>query len=200
MAFKFSELDKKQRSRLYTTLFFVAVIIFFIVNNTSGEDTQGPYPPDYQANAPKVESKAPDFTLLNMDGETLLLSDYSGKVVIIDFWATWCGPCRKGIPDLIKLKEDYSDKGVEVIGISLDGITRDGSTVNDIVPFIKEFNINYPIVQGTNKIVKDYGSIRSIPTSFVIDQKGNIVSRYDQLVPHSVYETIIKKLLDSEQG
>ncbi|GJQ63719.1 MAG: hypothetical protein SCALA702_27720 [Melioribacteraceae bacterium] len=199
MAFKFSELDKKQRSRLYTTLFFVAVVIFFIVNNISGEEAEGPYPPDYRADAPKVETKAPNFTLLNMEGETVSLSDFSGKVVIIDFWATWCGPCRKGVPDLVKLKEDYAEKGVEVIGISLDGITRDGSTVDDIVPFMKEYNINYPIVQGTNKIVQDYGNIISIPTSFIIDQKGNIVSRYDQLVPHSVYETVINKLLESEQ-
>ena len=103
-------LTKKQRSWVYTGFFFIVVIILFILNNTNGVAEQGPYPPHYQ------ESQV----------ETLSLSDLKGKVVILDFWATWCAPCRKGIPELVELKETYKDKEFEVVGISLDAITRGG--------------------------------------------------------------------------
>lgn len=194
MTLKFSEMDKKQRSRLYTGLFIVAVIIFFLVNNLGGTDQKGPYPPDYNPDAPKLQAEAPDFNLLSTEGENVKLSDFSGKIIIVDFWATWCGPCRRGIPDLVKLKEKYSDK-LEIIGVSLDGITRDGSTVKDIEPFMKEFGINYPVVHGTNQVVKDFGGISSIPTSYVINQNGEIVSHYTQLVEYDVYESQIENLL-----
>jgi len=195
MAFKWSELDKKTKSRIQTGIFLLAVVIFFIVNNVNGEEGEGPYPPNYNPNSPRVESKAPDFSLLSVSGEPVKLSDYSGKVVIIDFWATWCGPCRRGIPDLVQLKEKYSADDIEIIGISLDGVTRDGSTVKDIEPFMKEFKINYPIVQGTSEIMQQYGGIRSIPTSFIIDKSGKIAAHYTQLIPYDIYDNMIKKLL-----
>lgn len=180
-------MTKKQKNYVYTGIFFVVVLILFIVNNTNGEPEQGPYPPHY----------------LESSGETLKLSDYQGKIVILDFWATWCPPCRKGIPDLIELKNEYKDKGVEIIGISLDPVTRGGSTKSKVIPFMKEYGINYPIVFGDQKIVYQYGNINSIPTSFVIDKEGNVVSQYRGLVAKSNYEKDINKILsgsiDKEQ-
>jgi len=116
------------------------------------------------------ENKAPDFALKSFDGKTVKLSDYKGKVVIIDFWATWCPPCRKGIPDLISIQDEYK-KDVVIIGISLDS----EKTIKDVPGFVKSYAINYPIVYGNEKVVNDYGGIEGIPTAFVVDKKGNIV-------------------------
>lgn len=137
-------------------------------------------------------NKAPDFTLISTDGKKINLSDYKGKVVILDFWATWCGPCRRGVPDLVSIQKNYNDK-VVVIGISLDS----DRTKKDILPFMKEYGINYPIVYGTNEVVMSYGNIQAIPTSFLIDQKGNVVDKYVGLVSKEIYLERIKTLLGS---
>ncbi|RMD51002.1 MAG: TlpA family protein disulfide reductase, partial [Ignavibacteria bacterium] len=97
--------------------------MLFIMNNTNGEPEEGPLPPGYNPNHATASKMAPDFELPTVDGKKLKLSDYKGKVVIIDFWATWCPPCRRGIPDLISIKKEYS-KNLEIIGISVDKITR----------------------------------------------------------------------------
>lgn len=133
--------------------------------------------------------KAPDFTLLDTKGKKISLSDYKGKIVIVDFWATWCGPCRRGIPDLVNIQKSYKDK-VVVIGISLDRETKE-----DVVPFMEAFEINYPIVFGTQKVTTDYGGVSAIPTSFVIDQAGNIVDKHVGLVDKATYTKVIDKLL-----
>ncbi len=169
--------DPRHKNLIYTGIFLGIVLTFFVINNTNGEPERGPYPPDY-----KVAS-----------GETLQLSDLRGKIVILDFWATWCGPCRKGIPDLVELKNEYKDKGVEIVGISIDEFTRD--TKGEVIPFIKEYKINYPIVYGTINITQLYGGIRSVPTSFVIDKEGKVISQYVGLVPKSNYVRDIKKIL-----
>ncbi|HSP87513.1 MAG TPA: TlpA disulfide reductase family protein [Ignavibacteriaceae bacterium] len=138
------------------------------------------------------ENKAPDFSLVSTDGKKINLSDYKGKIVILDFWATWCGPCRRGIPDLVSIQKTYGDK-VIVIGISLD----DDRTKNDVVPFLKEYEVNYPVVYGTSEVVMNYGGIRAIPTSFIIDQKGNVVDKYMGLVSKEIFVGRIKDLSGS---
>ncbi len=125
-------------------------------------------------------------------GKKFNLADYKGKVVILDFWATWCGPCREGIPDLISIQENYKGK-VVVIGISLD----DERTKENIVPFMKEYGINYPIVFGDSEVLTNYGGINAIPTSFIIDQKGNIVDKNIGLVSKEIFLNKIKGLLGS---
>jgi cytochrome c biogenesis protein CcmG/thiol:disulfide interchange protein DsbE len=169
--------DPKNRSRIYTGLFLIAAVVFFIVNNANGETEQGPYPPNYN-----------DTSI-----EVLSLSSLKGKIVIIDFWATWCPPCIKGIPDLIELKKENMDSDFEVIGISLDSFTRGGATKDKVSPFMKEKGINYPIVVGDQQVAQLYGGIRSIPTSFVIDKEGYIVSYYQGLVSLEQLKKDIKK-------
>lgn len=142
------------------------------------------------AQVQKDDNKAPDFTLLNVAGEKVTLSDYKGKVVILDFWATWCGPCRKGIPDLISIQNDYKDD-VVVIGISLD----QQNTKARVPSFVKSMGINYPIVYFNNKVINDFGGVRAIPTTFIIDQKGNIVNKMIGLYPRSAYEEQLKSLI-----
>ena len=137
-----------------------------------------------------VNDKAPDFALKSVDGKVVKLSDYKGKVIILDFWATWCPPCRKGIPDLISIQNEYKND-VVIIGVSLDG----DKTIKDVPDFIKQYGINYPIVYGDEKIVTAYGGIQAIPTAFVIDKKGNIVDQHVGLVDKSIYVNKITELL-----
>ncbi len=183
-------LTKKQRSWIYTGFFIALIIVLFVVNNSGSEPEQGPYPPNYVPAAQRRSAAAPDFSLPTTDGKILKLSDYRGKIVILDFWATWCPPCRKGIPDLIDIKKRYGSKGVEIIGISVDTDTKD-----EVIPFMKEKGINYPVVYGNQNVYMQYGGIRAIPTTFVIDKEGKIVASYEGLVPKVTYENHIKRIL-----
>ena len=133
--------------------------------------------------------KAPDFKLQTIDGKTVQLSSFKNKDVIVDFWATWCPPCRRGIPDLIELQNEFK-KDLVVIGISVDRDTRDG-----VADFARKQGINYPICYFTDKVVEDFGGIEGIPTSFVIDKKGNIVDSHVGLVDKDTYVQVINKLL-----
>lgn len=133
---------------------------------------------------------APDFTLQDLGGNSFTLSSLKGKVVILDFWATWCPPCREEIPHFISLYSQYKGQGLEIVGVALD---KGG--VRDVMPFSEEQGINYPILIGTQEVTEDYGGIRGIPTTFVIDREGNIVERYEGYRDKEVFESVIKKLL-----
>lgn len=141
-------------------------------------------------NSASASNKAPDFTLVGPAGKKVSLSDYKGKVVIVDFWATWCPPCRKGIPDLVDLQTEFGSK-IAIIGISLDTDTKD-----QVASFAKNFNINYTVLFATPDVVESYGNVEAIPTSFIIDKNGNIVNQYVGLTPKETYESEIKKLVD----
>lgn len=173
----------------YSILFLLILFGFSIIGCGKKEKVE----PEKRTNPPveKRESSqlAPNFDLTSTDGKNIKLSDYRGKVVIVDFWATWCPPCRKGIPDLIDLQKQFK-KNLVVIGISLDQDTK-----SDVVPFVKKYGINYPVVYGTNQVIMDYGSINAIPTSFVINKEGKIVDKHVGLVPKSEYESKIKEIL-----
>ncbi|MCZ6701674.1 MAG: TlpA disulfide reductase family protein [Ignavibacteria bacterium] len=134
--------------------------------------------------------QAPEFTLYTLEGTEVKLSDYLGKIVILDFWATWCAPCRKSIPDLISIQDEYEDELV-VIGISLD----QPATQINLQLFINNFGINYPVVLCTYEVSEAYGNIQAIPTSFIIDTEGNIVNKHIGLVPKSTLLEEINSLL-----
>lgn len=191
-----NKLTQKQKSWIYTSIFIAIAITFIIVNNMNGVEKEGPYPPSYEKVSTNQQTKkAAEFNLTKIGEKgSLKLSDLKGKVVILDFWATWCPPCRAGIPDLVELKKQYKDD-LEIVGISLDAITRGGMTKDDVIPFMKEFKINYPIVDGDMNVIQAYGGIQSIPTSFVIDKKGNVVNMHVGLIPKASYEKEIKSLL-----
>lgn len=135
--------------------------------------------------------KAPDFTLTDLEGKNFSLSDASGKVIVLDFWATWCPPCQESVPELVELQNKYGTQGLEVIGISLD---RTGKRA--VKPFAKKFKVNYKLLVGDySKVVEDYGGIIGIPTLFVIDRSGNIIAKYIGYVEKEELEAQIKKLL-----
>ena len=114
---------------------------------------------------------APDFTLKTLDDQEITLSSLKGKVVLLDFWATWCGPCRESIPHLIQLYKTYRENGFEMIGISLD--KGDATVVRN---FTKSMDIPYPIVMAPEEVARDY-RVTSIPTTFFIDKEGKIRER-----------------------
>ena len=168
--------------------YFLALTILLSVNTFSSDFMNHAVSAD--KNISLSSDKAPDFSLKSVDGKTVKLSDYKGKVVIIDFWATWCPPCRKGIPDLISIQNEFKDK-VVIIGISLD---RE-KTIKDVPGFVKSYGINYPVVYGDDKVATDYGGIQSIPTAFVIDKNGNIADSHVGLTDKDTYVNKIKELL-----
>jgi peroxiredoxin len=120
-----------------------------------------------------IGEKAPAWSLPGLDGKTVNLSDFKGKIVILDFWATWCPPCREEIPSFIQIQKEFSDKGVVVVGIALD---EEGAKV--VKPFAKKKEINYPLVIGKTSTTEDYGGIEGIPTTFIINADGKIVGKH----------------------
>ena len=134
--------------------------------------------------------KAPDFTLQDLSGNPYSLSNASGKVIILDFWATWCPPCKMEIPHFQALYSEYASSGVEIIGIALD---RGGAS--DVMPFVQQEGVIYPILISDQKVEAAYGGIRSIPTTFIIDRKGNIVEKVVGYRDKKFFEDWIKKLI-----
>jgi thiol-disulfide isomerase/thioredoxin len=135
-------------------------------------------------------AKAPDFSLPDLEGNTVKFSDFKGKVVLVDFWATWCGPCKMEIPHLVALHREYKDRGFEVIGIALD---NGGAGV--VEPFARKNAISYSVVIGNREVATAFGGLTAIPTAFLIDRSGNIVQKYVGYTDKAVFEEQIKQLL-----
>jgi len=138
--------------------------------------------------AMEVGEKAVELTLNNIDGDRVNLADYSGKVVILDFFADWCPPCRQEVPDFIELEKQYGGQGFSMIGIAL--VDRNAAKT-----FSDKMGINYPILIDDENVSAAYGPIRSIPTTFVIDKEGKIAKVYIGYRPKDVFEKDIKELL-----
>jgi len=146
-----------------------------------------------ETKADTKEVEAPDFTLEDLSGKNITLSQYRGSVVILDFWATWCMPCRMSIPELVKLQEDYRDKGLVVLGISVDSADTKNSYVSD---FSDKLKINYPILRVDEKTTRKYfgNSDFSIPTMFIINREGMVVDMHSGYSPGAL-EKSLKQIL-----
>jgi peroxiredoxin len=138
-----------------------------------------------------VRKQAPNFELKDADGKTVKLSDYKGKVVLLNFWATWCGPCKIEIPWFIDFETRYKDRGFAVVGVAMDD---EGWEV--VRPYITNKKVNYRMLMGTEMVAQLYGGIESLPTSFVLDRDGKIASVHIGLVSKSEYQSDIEKLLE----
>jgi cytochrome c biogenesis protein CcmG/thiol:disulfide interchange protein DsbE len=137
---------------------------------------------------------APDFSLQDLSDQKVSLSDFRGKVVLLDFWATWCPPCRMSIPELVKLQDKYRDDGLEILGISLD------DPQDELSRYLKEFKekykINYRILRFNNKVMQDYFGMESpaIPTMFVIDRDGKIREKIVGFDPKALKRSLARLL------
>ena len=133
---------------------------------------------------------APDFTLPRLDGTELHLSDYRGKVVLLDFWATWCDPCRDETPSFVEMQRNYGDRGLQIIGISMD------DDADPVRPFYREFHMNYPVVMGNAKIGELYGGVLGLPIVFLIGRDGRVFAKHVGATDAPVFQKEIETLLN----
>jgi peroxiredoxin len=138
----------------------------------------------------KRGTPAPDFTLKDAKGERLRLADYKGKVVLLNFWATWCGPCKTEIPWFIDFEKEFQSRGFTVVGVSMD---EDGWKA--INPYLAEHKINYPIVLANEEVNEAYGGIEALPTTLLIGRDGKVRFLHAGLISREDYEKEIRQLL-----
>jgi len=146
----------------------------------------------HKAQAPKPTASgnlAPDFTLTDLNGKKLSLSDYKGKVVLLDFWATWCSPCREEIPHFVEMQNKYGSQGLQVLGISMD------DDVKPVQKFYQQYNLNYPVALGDDKLADRFGGVLGLPVNFVIDRQGRIYAKHLGATESSVFDEDVSKLL-----
>ncbi len=171
---------------LWIAIAMVAVAAgYYVLQHDGAVEAAAPAP----ALPPSAASgAAPAFTLPDISGKSVSLADFKGKVVVLDFWATWCPPCRKEIPDFISIQNEYGSKGVQVVGIALDELPK-------VRAFVQANGMNYPVLMGTDAITALYGGIEGIPTTFIIDRNGKIVERFEGFRPRATFVAAISRLL-----
>jgi peroxiredoxin len=158
--------------------FAVAILVLAVLTGCTRSDERS-----------AASGVAPNFTLKDLNGKTVQLSDFKGKPVVLDFWATWCQPCRDSIPGLAKLHKDYADKGLIILGISLDEGASD-----DVRIFQKQHGMTYTVLMGTEEVASRY-NVRTIPMMIVVDKAGNIQKRFLGAGNDEEIEKTVKLLL-----
>jgi len=131
-----------------------------------------------------------DFNLPDLNGKIISLENFRGKVLVINFWATWCPPCEEEVPKLNELNKRYKNEGLVVIGIALDK-----DSLNLVEPFVREKRIGYPILMGNEQVLRDMEDFSGVPTTLIVDQKGNIKKKYDGAFDKDDLERILQELL-----
>lgn len=166
-------------------LLIVTTAIFYSCSNASSHG------PETEASKSHADRKpAPDFSLKDANGTQVKLSDYRGKVVLLNFWATWCGPCKIEIPWFIDFEQQYKDKGLEVLGVAMDD---EGWTA--VKPYLTERKVNYRVLLGNDSVATLFGGIDSLPTTFIIDRSGRIDKVHVGLIEKNDYLNEIQALL-----
>jgi cytochrome c biogenesis protein CcmG, thiol:disulfide interchange protein DsbE len=139
----------------------------------------------------KQHGPAPDFNLPLIDGGQLRLSSYRGKVILLDFWATWCVPCREETPHFVDLQQKYGGKGLQIIGVSMD------DSADPVRTFYQQFHMNYPVVMGTADVGGAYGGVLGLPIAFLIDREGRIYAKHLGATDAAVFDKDITALLQT---
>jgi peroxiredoxin len=167
---------------------FVTLGLLIVVSTTPSRAVQST---QSDICVPNGKTASLDFVLKDIDGKDVSLSAYKGKVIVLDFWATWCAPCRIEIPNFVELYKKYRSEGFVVLGVSVD------DPVSKLKPFARELKMNYPVLIGLNRDdIKDaFGPPPGYPTSFVIGRDGKICSQHTGFVPKEEFERKIKGLL-----
>jgi len=139
-----------------------------------------------------IDSAAPGFSLHDLDGRPLELSTYRGKVVLLDFWATWCVPCKDEIPHFVKFQDAYRDQGLQVIGVSMDDSPK------PVQQFYRDFKMNYPVAMGSTALADSYGGILGLPVTFLIGRDGRIAAKYVGATDMSAFESKLQSVLQAK--
>jgi thiol-disulfide isomerase/thioredoxin len=147
------------------------------------------------ANVPSIlkSSPAPDFTLDALDGTSMRLSDLRGKAVLLNFWATWCSPCKIEMPWFVELQKQYGPQGLQIVGVAMDDSGKD-----EIAKFAKDMGVNYPVLIGKEAVGDAYGGVPALPETFFIGRDGKIVDRIIGLKGRTDIEESIKKALNTQ--
>lgn len=140
-----------------------------------------------------TSSLAPDFTLESLDGKNMKLSDFRGKAVLLNFWATWCGPCKIEMPWFVELQNQYAAQGFQIVGVAMDDASKE-----DIGKFAKDMGVNYPILIGKESVGDQYGGVPALPESFLIGRDGKIVDKIIGLRGKAEIEDAIRKAIDTK--
>ena len=143
------------------------------------------------APAPASARQAPAFSVRTLSGKSLRLAELRNKPVIVDFWATWCGPCRASMPHLSSMQSRYEKQGLTVIGMSVDE-----GAAQDVRRYATQLGIKFPIAMANDDVLDAYGPIRSIPTTFFINRKGDIVRRVVGYIDGDTMEDYVKEILE----
>jgi len=133
---------------------------------------------------------APDFGLESLDGKTVHLSDFRGKAVLLNFWATWCQPCKIEMPWFEQLQKQYGNDGLQVIGVAMDDASKE-----DVAKFAKNLGVDYPILLGKENVGDAYGAVQFLPATFYVGRDGRVVDKVFGLKGRDEIEDLIKKTL-----
>jgi cytochrome c biogenesis protein CcmG/thiol:disulfide interchange protein DsbE len=186
------EVSLSNRRIVVLSLNFMAV---FALTSCYSSKSSPPSKESQSSSASHQRKLAPDFTLQDANGQSVSLSEYRGKVVLLNFWATWCGPCELEIPWFENFEQEYKSKGFEVIGVSMD---EDGWKV--VKPFIAQHKVNYRVLLGNDSVSQLYGGVESLPTTFLIDRDGKFAfSPHIGLAERNQYLNEIQTLLGIKQ-
>lgn len=176
------------RKKLLLIITIISLLLIIIGSFTMWRKKAPPIKETQPAKETPSVKIAPDFSLPDIEGNTFRLSDLKGKIVLIDFWATWCPFCRASIPILKELYNDYKDKGLEIVGIALE---YDGGVA--LKRLVREENISYYVLLGNEKLAKEYSAF-GVPTRFLINQKGEIAERFIGFQEKEILEEAVKNV------
>jgi cytochrome c-type biogenesis protein len=178
--------SKRDPLALVVVAVIVAAMLFFGFHMARRTDTAA------ASDAPTIKA-APDFTLTSLEGKNISLTDYRGKAVLLNFWATWCGPCKIEMPWFVELQNQYGAQGLQIVGVAMDDSSKE-----DIAKFVKDMGVNYPVLIGKEAVGDAYGGVPALPESFFISRDGKIVDRIMGLEGKAEIEDAIKKALNAQ--